>query len=359
MTRKPFGILLLFASVTTLILQSADATAEPYLAVRTGFKCSQCHVNQTGGGKRTDFGVNYSQTHLYMKLLQSEGEPVMFDPKLNRSVSVGANFRAENVSLFEFENIFTEENDFDNSSRIVEANFYMQFDLVPDALSVYLDQTMAENSANREFFALIQNLPLSSYLKLGRMLLPYGLRMRDDEAFIRNGTNYTYNSHDLGAEVGFEPGPYSLVANVTQNKMSIVGSTVYRRLRVGGSFATNLRGADAQTFGVFGGANVGRFTLLGEVDVIQQDETPDRLAVLGELNYLITRGFNLKVTYEFFDRNRDVPNARDGQERFTFGIEPFITQFMQVGVYYRMNRFVPQNVRLNRDQLLLQFHAFF
>ncbi|MFQ5638302.1 MAG: hypothetical protein ACE5IR_09960, partial [bacterium] len=251
-----------------------------------------------------------------------------------------------------------EKNDFSNDSRIAEANLYLQFDVVQDALTIYLDQTMTPSNANREFFALIERLPLNSYLKVGRMLLPYGLRLRDDDAFIRNGTGYTYNSHDLGVEIGLEPGPYSLVVNLTHDKLSIVGSSVYRRFRIGGSVSKNIRGGNDSVYGAFFGANIGHFTFLGEVDLITQGDL-DRLAAIAELNYLLTRGLNFKATYEFFDRRRDVPNNRDGQERITLGVEPFITQFLQLGLFYRMNRFIPQNSQLNRDQILVQFHVFF
>ena len=49
------------------LLSASTASAEPYLAFRTGFKCSQCHVNRTGGGGRNDFGSAWAQTSLPWK----------------------------------------------------------------------------------------------------------------------------------------------------------------------------------------------------------------------------------------------------------------------------------------------------
>lgn len=356
MISKKFRLLILFFVI--FIFGASPTTAEPYLAIRTGFKCSQCHVNRTGGGKRTDFGMIYSQTRLYMKIIRSSKRSSFFDGKLNELISMGANFRADDVSLFEFESSGGEEADFSNNTRISEANLYFQIDVVPDALTFYVDQTLAPNSTNRELFGMIQNLPMNSYLKVGRILLPYGFRLLDNDAFIRNRTGYTYNRSGTGLEVGLEPGPFSLVANVTDSQLSLIGSTVFRRVRVGGSFGRNIRRSGDFVFGAFAGVNFGRFTLLGEGDWINIDDI-DRFAGIAELNFLIRQGLNFKFTYEFFDRNTDVSNDRDGQDRFTIGVEPFITQFMQIGIFYRINRFIPQNVPLNQDQLTLQFHVFF
>src|SRR5437879_12552844 len=50
--------------LTLAVLLAAGAHAEPYLALTQGAKCSQCHVNPTGGGLRNAFGDVFAQTQL-------------------------------------------------------------------------------------------------------------------------------------------------------------------------------------------------------------------------------------------------------------------------------------------------------
>ena len=345
-------------TVTALLVCPAPLHAEPYLAVRTGFKCTQCHVNRTGGGKRTEFGMVFTQTSLPMFFVRSPDGPSFRDGMLSDMVSMGANLRADNKTLFEFETSQGQRAGTSSEFQISEANVYFQMDLIPSILVLYIDQTLTPLNANREAFGLLQGLPGDSYVKMGRMLLPYGLRLLDDDAFIRNRTGYNYDRHDKGAELGLEPGPLSLVGNVTNTRASVVGSVVYRQWRLGGSWARETTRSKSKSVGAFGGATVGRLTLLGEADVITEGDT-EKLAVMVEMSFLVLKGLNFKTVYEFFDRNRDVPNENDRQTRLTLGVEPFVTQFLQVGLFYRINNFIPQNLSENQDQLVLQFHMFF
>jgi hypothetical protein len=77
------------------------------------------------------------------------------------------------------------------------------------------------------------------------------------------------------------------------------------------------------------------------------------------LDFLLFRGYNFKVAYELFDRNLDVPLARDGQERITVGLEFFPIQFVQFSAYYYFNRFIPQNLPLNQNVFAMELHFFF
>src|SRR6266851_2987680 len=87
------------------LLAPTVSRAEPYLAVRTGAKCMACHVNPTGGGKRTEFGSIYSQTALAEAYLNPatgetmaapEGGPqsALWTGKLNDHLAVGSDLRA-------------------------------------------------------------------------------------------------------------------------------------------------------------------------------------------------------------------------------------------------------------------------
>lgn len=355
--------LLLGAGV--LLTAPTPAGAEPYLALRTGYKCSQCHVNRTGGGKRTGFGVVYSQIRLPLLVAKLDGGSGLFARELNEQISLGGNLRTANTTTFR-------GGKDDNALTLTEANLYVEAEVVKGLLSFYFDETLGPGGAsNREAFGLIQGLPLDGYVKAGRLLLPFGFRLLDDQAFIRQRTGFNYTTSDLGVEVGLEPGPLSFAAalsNGTQGgpennaakQFSLVGSTVFRSFRVGGSFSQNKSPAGTRrVFGAFGGFNLGRFTFLGEADRIEDDaggqETWQNLFFL-EGDLLLTRGVNLKATYEFLD-----PNTRIGENartRVRVGLEPFLTQFLQLGVFYVFNQDIPRS-RSDQDQLTIELHTFF
>lgn len=368
---KARGLLVACALLATT---SMTIHAEPYLAVRTGFKCSQCHLNKIGGGGRTEYGQAYTQYQLLMKQTQEairvrQGEDqTSFNPKLNEAITIGANLRMEQFSRLESKTSNDTATFVANSDKELafsEANVYINVELVKNFLSFYTDMNLGASSGSREIWMMARNLPLNSYVKVGKTLLPYGLRLMDDQAFIRDKTKYTYNNPDVAGEVGVEPGPVSLIANLTNDRLSSVGYVTYRMFRVGGSYSTIYDGAQFDTYGPFVGANIGRFTMMAEVDFITQaatvDTMPDikQVAQFYEVNFLPMQGTNLKTTYEYFDRNTAIANRRDGQSRWTFGAEVFPIQFMQLGLYYRLNQFIPQNGTANQDVIIGRAHVFF
>ena len=378
MQNKSSPLFLTTVILVTWLFSSQAALAEPYLAIRTGFKCGQCHVNMSGGGKRTGFGAIYTQTFLPWKQVRTQSQKSFFNGQVSDQISFGMNLRFVNQTTFGVDRP-RQAYKRDNTLDITEGNLYLQMEVIKDFLSIYLDETITPSGAsNRESFLLVKSLPLSTYVKAGRILLPYGLRLLDDDSFIRQKTGFNYDNQDLGAEIGFEPGPFSFSiagSNGTQGgaevnldkQFSAVGSVVFRRLRVGGSFSRNrVPEILTYTYGGFAGLNFGRFTLLGEADIIeervkgqekQREKLGDQLAAFGELDFLLTRGINLKAAYDFYDPGRKLDE--DERNRLTVGVEAFLTQFLQFRGLYRFADSVPQKPREREDQLIFEIHAFF
>lgn len=355
-----------------LLSAAGQALAEPYIAVRTGFKCSQCHVNRTGGGKRTEFGQVYTQYKLLVASALAEKNLNSFDPKLNGSVSLGANFRIEQAYLQKYttkpanagDTAVTAEGNW-NAGIFKEKNLYVQMDLIKDRLTLYLDKDMSTGGF-RELWSMF-SLPGGAYLKAGQMLLPYGYRLMDDEAFVRNVTGYTYSSPALAYEAGYEPGPFSIATAINQTKWMTVGSVVFQRvpllrtIRVGGSYSRELTKEYADkkgSYGVFAGTTLGMFTFLGERDYTR-DEGIDKIEDYLEMDFLPMQGLNFKVTYESYWPTTMIPQAQNNQTRTVVGVEPFIMQFLQVGLYYRKNDWIPQSTANNQDQIVGRLHVFF
>lgn len=364
-----------------IALSPSVVRAEPTMAFRGGFKCGQCHVNRTGGGKRNDFGVIYSKTTLPIwkfpsaklveKMKNSLGSKTSKDPresflgKIGEHISLGGNLRLGNNTTFRGGGART------NNFAINEGNLYLEANLFGELLTFYVDTTLVNTGggvANREAFALVRGLPLNMYVKAGRFMLPYGIRLFDDTAFTRNRTGFTYAMQDLGVEVGIEPGPFSWIVAVTngdagnkQKQITTRGEFVSRHARAGGSFSWN-DGSTTTSFryGPFVGAHYGKFTLLGEWTIIKDQvagATTTQWAILSEINYLILKGLNLKANYQFLDPNRSVAN--DFRSRVVTGLEVFPTQFSQVSAFFRWNNGIPQLPAQNDEELFVELHLFF
>lgn len=362
------------------------AQAEPYMAVRGGYKCGQCHINRTGGGMRTGFGVIYSQTFLPHTFFKPSDGDAFFDGKANRKIAFGANLRVSNKTVFGVDRPQGSSR-YDNSIDIPEGNIYIKFDVIKDFLSFYVDETILPAGArNREAFALVENLPLDSYIKAGRMLLPFGYRILDDNSFIRQRTGYNYDNQDIGIEFGLEPGPLSLslaVTNGTQGtsennidkQISFVGSTVFRKLRIGGSFSRNKIPGEptdqiTTMWGAFVGLYSGRFTFIGEADIIQprkekeeqedkeeRKRLGDQLILYSSLNINIIRGINFRIAYDYFDPR--IKWEEDERIRLTLGLELFPYQFLQISAFYRILDSIPQKPQENENRFIIEFHVFF
>ncbi|MAD52024.1 MAG: hypothetical protein QF847_01350 [Candidatus Marinimicrobia bacterium] len=377
--------------ITLLVLSFSAIIAEPYMATRTGYKCSQCHVNRTGGGKRTSFGFAYTQTQMPVFQIKPKGTSSSFSNIISDHLSVGANFRVANKTILGTDstrNLVGQDADMrmNNSITIPEANIYLEISAIPDLLLFYVDENFAPGAASREAFAMIYNLPLNSYIKFGRIMMPFGLRLLDDGtdgAYIRSKTGFnSYGRQEAAYEIGIEPGPFSLITAVANGlnsesmdkQITTVGSVVFRRIRIGGSYSFN-KGKEytEHVAGIFAGGNQGVFTWMFEHDFINKidsegnpisnygdfDLTGNLTATFASLDILLYSGVNLKIAYDKFD-----PMSKwksDELDRWTFGLEIFPVQFLQVSAFYRYRTAPSLEIynSENEDQIFIETQFFF
>ena len=356
------------------------ARAEPYLMVRSGAKCSACHTNQTGGGKRTAFAHIHAKDILNdLDFLPIPAGVKPFNGEINPYVSIGGDLRVRNTTTFSDkpdaagrvpENRAFRRGVTSNETSVIEALGYLQVDLWPDILSLYYDGDFHTGANTREVFGLLRGfLPWDTYVKAGRFFPAYGLRVQDDQAFIRSRTGFTFQNPDEGGEIGIQPGPFFLATSITNGQAGdkdvlatfngytvIEDLPVVRNVITGVSYArvTNRR----EVAGFYAGSNLWRFTYLGELDLID-DRTlnstgrRDQYAAYGELDCLLLDWLNLRGTFEFIK----VAGNRD-QTRWVVGAEPFINRFIQPRIQYRINNGPPDQPGQNQDELWLELHVY-
>jgi hypothetical protein len=356
-------VLIVLAAVT-----SVEVAAEPYIALREGLKCSTCHVNHTGGGMRNGYGALFSSTEISPLLEEMSEAALDFSADLGPSISVGADFVASNETT-----TASGGSNRQNTFAVESGNLYIHARLLPGRMSLYIDETLAPGgAASREAFMLLEGLPASGYAKIGRMLLPYGIRMWDDDAFVRRVTGFNFDNQDLGVELGFEPGPLSLavaVSNGTQGgrdndaskQLSSVATWWQGPIALGASFAYNSPpGGEQLVYGPFASASFGPLTWTGEADWIAETSVAgdnDQFVAFTSLDLWVRQAINVRAAFDFHDPFDSV--SEDERSRVSLGVEAFLTPFLTGSVVYRLRDSVPQDPSGNADGFGFSLHTHF
>jgi hypothetical protein len=313
---------------------------------------------------RNTFGQIWGQTVLPAKRVDT-GDP--WTGEINKYVALGGDFRGT-ASYTDVPNQ-TSSSSFDTE----ELRAYLEIRAIPDRLSVYVDQQLAPGgSQNREAYGRFWFEPNRYYIKAGQMYLPYGLRLEDDTAFIRQVPGINFATPDRGVEAGIELTNWSAQLAATNGtaggaevdngkQYSLRVEHIRSVWRAGASF--NYNDADAgsrQMQNVFAGLRTGSIVWLAEADYILDDSfAPRRKQAIGllEANWLALKGHNLKLTAEYFDPDRDV--SEDQQNRYSLVWEYTPLQFVQLRVGARYYDGIPQNDLQNRRLIFAQLHGYF
>jgi hypothetical protein len=344
------------------------AEAEPYLAVAAGLKCAMCHVNPTGGGKRNVFGLAYARNELARRTVLTDEGDKGWNGNLGKWFGIGGDYRG---GYFDVD----APGPYDQSqTTVTKATAYLEVRAVPDLLKLYFDEQIAPgHSVDREYYALLTPASGKYTIKAGQFFLPFGLRIQDDTAFVRQRSGINFNTPDDGIELGLELPKWSAqVANSNgtagtgsaagKDQWSLSATYVESRWRVGASYNLNEDPlGDREMQAVFAGLRTGRISWLAELDFISDDipagGSSDIYATLLEGNWRFSKGHNLKVTYEFLDPSNSA--GEDEQERYSIVWELAPMQLVQARFGLREYNGVPEQPQTNRSEVFAELHVYF
>jgi hypothetical protein len=361
---KNYLFTLFFALALALI---SPANAEPYLAIKNNTQCSTCHINPAGGGARNTYGAYYG-THV---LPQTAGSLELFDAgKMSETLRIGADLRAQYYQTDSDEGVDTRG--FETQS----GQLYLVLQPRDSRFSLYIDEQIAPGGAlNREAFILTR-LNGQHFLKAGRMMLPYGIRLEDDSAFIRQASGFNFDTGDNGVELGLQytktlvniaisNGSSGL--NNDDKNMQFLTRAEYigSNWRVGATALYNDAEAGARTqANVFGGFTWRGFVLLAEADLIEDEsietipgEHQEQRVGLLEINREISKGYNIKFTTEYLDPDDNIDENQRVRNSLLLEYTPFANLQIRGGL--RNGEDIPQREEGNYLNFFAQLHFYY
>jgi len=348
--------------------------------VRTGLRCSRCHTNPTGGGKRTAYGTLYARSSLALPWTRPRSQPpaanddgaatswfvgAMATGEVTSWLALGSDLRLSNTTTFGE----STQNSFDATA----GNLYLELRPWPERVVLYVDEQVAGGGArSREAWALIRG-PWSTYLKGGWLLPPFGLRLLDDDTFTRRATGVNFANPDMGLELGADIGPLMAAIAVTNGSFSAADDDVYKalygllelnldagRLGLSAMYNPSEQGCRAM-FGSHLGVRLGRVVLQAEADLIgDRPQDSSRwgygVAAMAEVDLLVTRGVSLRLGYDYHDA--DLQLQYDRRQQFKVGLDLFVLRMVEAKIYYLLRQTETEQPLDAADRLEVMLHVY-
>ena len=340
------------------------AYAEPYLAVQQGYKCVTCHVNPTGGGLRNDFGLIFAQNVMPARTLPASVPT--WTGKITSFLRLGGDLRAS------WNRDEVPNNPAKEDTKLRQVRLYADLAVVPDRLSLYVDEYVApEKPEEFEGYVFLNDPTRGWYLKGGKFYLPFGFRLQDQTAFVRELSGISMTTPDTGVELGLERPNFSAQLDYSNDNANsgagsrhqLTGQLVWVQTRYRLGTAASFTSSDAgnrRVGALFAGLRTGPVAWLGEADLVHDEGFPEgarsMLAALGELNWAMRKGQNLKLTAEYNDPDRSVHENQNTRWSVLYELTPL--PFVQLRAGYRYYSGIRQNDFQNRKTMFLEFHAF-
>ena len=343
-----------------------DSLAEPYLAYKTNNPCSACHVNPTGGGMRNSFGVIYGNTILPAR----SNDSVVDFSDLGNGIGIGGNLRAN----FEYSSpeIGEDFQGFETES----GQIYLSVRPKGSKLSFYIDELVAPNNASSREAFVMYDFDENTYLKFGEMLVPFGIRLQDESAFVRVATQSSFANSDNGLELGLNRNDWHFIFtlnngtsasnnNDDQFRYSAQGEYLGGPWRIGsGAMINNFDDGDRTVFNVFGGGTAGKFTFLSELAFIEDDtitnvdgDSLGQVAAFAEVNFEAQKGLNLKLSYDMLDQDTDAEESVISRLSGIVEYTPISNFQVRGGV--RLTTDDADNSGQETDDVFIQGHVYF
>ncbi len=358
--RRAYFLLALLALTMTRV-----ARAEPYIAVQTGYKCIVCHLNPTGGGMRNSFGEIFAERLMPTQPLPANSQ-VWTGDLVQNILRFGGDLRAD------WSRTTTPQSPTVQQFALEQLRVYTDVNVIQDRLALYVDELLAPGAAETMEAYVLYGNTADWYLKGGRFYLPFGWRLQDQTAFVRQVTGINMNSPDNGVELGIERPHWEAQFDLSNGAANAQAGSGYQVIgqfirtqglwRIGTAAAyTQSQAGDRDMAGLFAGLHTGPIAWLGEIDAVRQagfeDGSHTMIPALAEMDWLIFRGNNLKLTYEYLDPELSVHNNEEIRWSALDELTPI--PFTQLRVGFRRYQGIPQDKAQNQTLAFIELHGFF